>query len=288
MKIQYIWYFCGKENGMVIFPKAKINLGLRITWKRADGYHNIETIFYPVDLQDALEIVCARENAKQDVLEVTGIPVGGKPEDNLVIKSVKKFRDIHSFPFLRIHLHKAIPSGAGLGGGSSDAACILKVINRCFRFSLSPEELQVIALGLGSDCPFFIDCKPSFATGRGEILQPVASVLSGLHIVLVNPGISISTREAYENCIPRNPEKSLFQLIDLPIVMWKEMIVNDFEKFIFKKYPGIGSIKQSLYSAGALYSSMSGSGSAVYGIFQEKPEIKDTLKRNVIFEGVLE
>ena len=272
---------------MVVFPNAKINLGLRITGKRPDDYHNIETIFYPVDLHDALEIVCAGDDVKQDMLKATGIRIDGKPEDNLVIKSVRKFRELYSFPFLRLHLHKAIPSGAGLGGGSSDAACILKIINRCFRFSLSLEELKVIALGLGSDCPFFIDYTPSFATGRGEILQPVASVLSGLYIVLVNPGISISTREAYENCIPGDPEESLFHLIDLPITMWKKMIINDFEKFVFMKYPEVGLIKQNLYSAGAFYSSMSGSGSSVYGIFQDKPEIPDSLKKNVIFEGVL-
>lgn len=271
---------------MVIFPKAKINLGLRITGKRPDGFHDIETIFYPVDLCDALEFVNAGENTKEDILTVTGHQTCGKPEYNLVIRSLRKLRENYSFPILKIHLHKVIPTGAGLGGGSSDAASTIKAINKFFRLSLSSEDLKAIALGLGSDCTFFIDGQPAFATGRGEILQQVRPFLSGYRIVLINPGIGISTREAYKNCTPENPEKNLFQLIDQPITLWKNLIINDFEKFIFKKYPEIGSIKQALYNTGALYSSMSGSGSTVYGIFKGKPELQAKIKENVIFDAV--
>jgi 4-diphosphocytidyl-2-C-methyl-D-erythritol kinase len=272
---------------MVIFPQAKINLGLHVTEKRPDGYHNIETIFYPIDFRDALEIVSAGRNAKEDILTVTGIQIEGSHENNLVITAVRKFREVHYFPAVKIHLHKAIPSGAGLGGGSSDAASTLKVINRSLGFPLSSQVLKAIALSIGSDCPFFIDSKPSFATGRGEILKPVDLSLKGFYIILVNPGISISTREAYENCLPENPEKKLSDIIYQPVHLWKDIIINDFEKYVFRKYPEIGEIKERLYRSGAIYSSMSGSGSTLYGIFSGKPESDPAVEKNVIFEGVI-
>lgn len=272
---------------MIVFPQAKINFGLRITEKRSDGYHNIETIFYPVGLRDALEFVISDDPSKKDILTVTGINTGNNTEDNLVIKSVKKLREKHSIPNLRIHLHKVIPVGAGLGGGSSDAACFMKSLNRCYGLLIDEHNLKAIALDIGSDCPFFINCSPSVATGRGEILKPIRHFLEDYYLVLLNPGVGINTREAYENCRPDKPANSLLKLIDHPVSEWKELIKNDFEEFAFKKHPVIGEIKKELYNTGALFSLMSGSGSSVYGLFTEKPEISDDLRKSVIWEGMM-
>ena len=272
---------------MIVFPKSKINLGLRITEKRSDGYHGIETIFYPVNLSDALEFVINDDHKNIDNITVTGIDTGSSSEDNLVIKTVKILRNKYTFPFLKIHLHKVIPIGAGLGGGSSDAACFLKILNRCFGLSIDDTELKTIAMKLGSDCPFFIDVTPAFATGRGEILRPIRPVLSGYYLTLLNPGVGINTREAYHDCTPEIPSTSLIQLIDHPITEWKDLILNDFENFAFKKHPVIAGIKSELYDSGAHFSLMSGSGSSVYGIFPQKPILPDNLKDFVIWEGVL-
>jgi 4-diphosphocytidyl-2-C-methyl-D-erythritol kinase len=272
---------------MISFPKAKINLGLRITGKRADGFHDIETVFYPVGLSDALEFVVHPSLRNEDELTVTGFNPGIRFERNLVIRAVRKLREIFPLPFLKIHLHKVIPTGAGLGGGSADAACMLRSVNRRFNLSLSDSELRSYALELGSDCPFFIDPSPSFAIGRGEILSPVKPVLEGYYLVLINPGIHISTREAYLNSFPSKPEKSLEQIISFDVSKWKKLIKNDFEDYAFKVYPQIGDIKKALYKAGALFSSMTGSGSTVYGIFEEKTKVPGKLKDFVIYEGVM-
>jgi len=270
---------------MIVFPIAKINLGLHITAKRTDGYHDIETIFYPVMLCDALELVVAEKQEGRDHLTCTGIDTGSDPGNNLVIKTTGKLREKYFFPYLNIHLHKAIPIGAGLGGGSSDSACLMRAINRVFHLDISKEELKKISLEIGSDCPFFIDGVPALATGRGERLTPVNSVLSGFYLVLLNPGVGINTKEAYQNCSPRIPDTSLEQLITRPVTEWKKLIKNDFEEFAFRKHPVIAEIKESLYRAGALFSLMSGSGSSVYGVFREKPVLTDMLKSYVIFEG---
>jgi 4-diphosphocytidyl-2-C-methyl-D-erythritol kinase len=272
---------------MVVFPKAKINIGLRITRKRTDGFHDIETIFYPVGLCDALEFVVSGEPEEKDLLTVTGIDTGSITEDNLVIKTLKNLHGKYSFPFIKTHLHKIIPPGAGLGGGSSDAAFLLKAVNRHFELGIDEESLKAEALELGSDCPFFIDCIPAYASGRGEILKPIRHVLSGYYILLLNPGSGINTREAYQNCRPESPSTSLLQIADLPVTEWKELITNDFEPFAFQKHPVIGEIKKGLYRGGALFSSMSGSGSTVYGIFSEKPELSHELSKYMIWEGVL-
>jgi 4-diphosphocytidyl-2-C-methyl-D-erythritol kinase len=216
-KIQSIWYFCDKYLEMVVFPKAKINLGLTISGKRPDGYHDIETVFYPVPLNDAMEIVIGEDGAKHDTLTLTGLDLPCNSGENLALRAVKRLREAFSFPFLTIHLHKAIPCGAGLGGGSSDAACMLCTINRYFDLSLSRDELESFALELGSDCPFFILSQPACATGRGEILKPVGKVLEGLKIVLLNPGIQVNTREAYENWTPSPTVKSLAEIINRPV-----------------------------------------------------------------------
>ena len=270
---------------MIVFPLAKINLGLRITAKRTDGYHDIETIFYPVMFCDALEFVVADKQVGKDLLTTTGIDTGST-EGNLVIITARKLREKYFFPYLNIHLHKVIPVGAGLGGGSSDAACLLRAINRVFSLNLSKDEIKTISLEIGSDCPFFIDGIPSIATGRGEILQHVDPVLKGYYVILLNPGVEIITSEAYQNCLPHIPSSSLEQLINRPITEWKGQIRNDFEDFAFKKHPVIGEIKEGLYKAGAVFSLMSGSGSSVYGIFREKPDLPESLKRYVIFEGL--
>jgi 4-diphosphocytidyl-2-C-methyl-D-erythritol kinase len=270
---------------MIVFPNAKINLGLRITGKRPDGYHDIETIFYPVGLYDALEFVVSEESPESDILTVTGINTGTEPEDNLVMKTARRIRENYLFPFLKIHLHKVIPVGAGLGGGSSDAAYFLKAINRFFRLMINDEKLRSLALEIGSDCPFFIDPNPSLAFGRGEILKPVSPVLKGFYLVLINPGIGINTREAYQNSHPKISTANLSNLSERPVTEWKHLITNDFEDYAFNKYPVIGEIKEKFYQNGALYSSMSGSGSSVFGIFPEKPKLPDDLDNYVIWQG---
>ncbi len=272
---------------MIIFPKAKINLGLHITGKRNDGYHNIETIFYSVNLCDALEFVVHQGHEKKDILTITGLETGGLNEDNLVLKGVRLLRKKFDLPFLKIHLHKAIPAGAGLGGGSSDAAGILKCINKGLNLSIGEEDLKAYALELGSDCPFFLCNLPSLATGRGEIMESLDTFLSGFHIVLINPRIRISTKEAYENCSYIHHSVNLRQIISQPAEEWKDLLINDFEMYVFRKYPLIENIKTSLYESGALYSSMSGSGSTVYGIFSEKPDIPEQYNDFVIFKGIM-
>jgi 4-diphosphocytidyl-2C-methyl-D-erythritol kinase len=272
---------------MITFPKAKINFGLRITERRPDGYHDIETIFYPVNLADALEFVMLKGKAEVDELVVTGLKIPSRSKDNIVIKALQRLRQDFSIPYLKIHLHKAIPSGAGLGGGSSDAASAIITINKYFGLEMNNGEMRNLALDLGSDCPFFIDPVPSFATGRGEILQPANPFLDGFSIVILNPGVSISTKETYMNCHPAKPEVPLEKLIKLPAHDWKKNIMNDFEEYAFKIYPFINDMKKALYRSGAIYSSLSGSGSSVFGIYEPRPKIPAKLREYVIFEGVL-
>jgi len=272
---------------MISFPKAKINFGLSILEKRPDGFHDIETIFYPIPLSDALEFVVLPGKGKEDELVITGINIRTRPEKNLVIRAVKRLRTGYPVPPLKIHLHKAIPAGAGLGGGSSDAARILRSINKCFRFAITETDLKNIALELGSDCPFFLNPVPSLGTGRGEVLKPVAPMLEGYHVVLLNPGILISTKEAYHNCRPAQREPGLEQLASSPASSWKKLIVNDFEDFVFKVYPQVEELKRTLYRSGAVYSSMTGSGSTVYGIYQDKPKITPKMKDYLVYEGIL-
>jgi len=272
---------------MIVFPNAKINLGLRVTGERPDGYHNIETIFYPVSLCDALEFVVPSEPLEKDLLTVTGIYTGTDPADNLVMKAVRKLREKYTIPFFRIHLHKAIPVGAGLGGGSSDSAYIIKALNKHCGLAIENHDLKSMVSELGSDCPFFIDNTPSFAQGRGELLNPVTPVLKGYYFVLLNPRISVNTKEAYQHCHSGQPSTSLSELVNKPVAEWKDIIKNDFEDYVFSKYPITGRIKEDLYRSGALFCLMSGSGSSVYGIFSKKPQLSDELKEMTIFEGIL-
>ncbi|MGB8490469.1 MAG: 4-(cytidine 5'-diphospho)-2-C-methyl-D-erythritol kinase [Bacteroidales bacterium] len=276
-----------RKSGMVVFPVAKINLGLHITRKRPDGYHEIETIFYPVGLCDALEILPGTEGSFADNITVTGLNPEVSPESNLVIRAVERVRRIHSIPFLRIHLHKVIPVGAGLGGGSSDAAYAIKAVDRLFSLSFEPDRMRTIAAGLGSDCPFFVEASPAYATGRGEILKPLPKILEGYYLLLVNPGVRISTAEAYENCLPSVHESDLAAIASGRLSQWQDLMINDFEKTVFRKYPEIGALKNFLYETGAVFSLMSGSGSTVYGIFRNRPDIPGRLKDHILYEGTL-
>ena len=272
---------------MVILPKAKINIGLRITERRDDGYHNLQTIFYPINLADILEFIVPAEKLSRDILTMTGIPMAVDQEENLVMKALWKMREFCKIPYLKIHLHKIIPAGAGLGGGSSDAASFLKILNRYFCFNLSDKELKEMALSLGSDCPFFIDSQPVFAEGRGEIMSPVEMLPDGLFIVLLKPDINISTREAFAGCRPYRSDLTPSDHYRADISLWKEHMVNDFEKSVIPLHPVIGEMKKALYDMGALFSSMTGSGSAVYGIFYTRPLIPDQIKSYLIYSGIL-
>jgi 4-diphosphocytidyl-2-C-methyl-D-erythritol kinase len=260
---------------VIVYPNCKINLGLRILEKRTDGYHNLETIFYPIPLSDILEIIenPDPENSPNFPLSTSGLPIQGTPSSNLCVKAYKLLKkDFPKLPWVRVHIHKVIPIGAGLGGGSSNGAFALTTYNQVFNLGISDEKLAEYAAELGSDCPFFISNKPSYAKGRGELLEPIQLDLSAYTFVVVNPGIYINTGDAFRDIKPAFPEKSLTEIIKAPLERWKDELVNDFEIPIFKKYPDIAAIKDDLYVAGALYASMSGSGSTVFGIFRkDKP-----------------
>ena len=252
---------------MICFPNAKINIGLHIISKRADGYHNIETIFYPVDICDALEIVDAE--GRKTVFSQTGILIDGKSEDNIVLKAYNLLKKDFKLPEIKIYLRKEIPIGAGLGGGSSDAAYMIKLLNDFADLKLSVNQMEEYAGRIGADCPFFIQNKPVFAEGTGNIFSPVNISLQDYKIVVVKPDISVSTKEAYAQVNPNKPVIPLKEIISLPINEWKNFLVNDFEPGIFAQYPEIKKVKEQLYADGAIYASMSGSGSAVFGIFKK-------------------
>jgi 4-diphosphocytidyl-2-C-methyl-D-erythritol kinase len=275
------------KSKMIVFPIAKINLGLSITGKRTDGYHNIETIFYPVGLCDALEFMISPERERKDIFAITGYDTGGRPQENLVLKTVRKLREYYSLPYLKIHLHKGIPAGAGLGGGSSDAAFILKALNRYFKLAIDIAGMKSLALEMGSDCPFFIEPEPALARGRGEILEPLRPLLKGYHLILVNPGINVSTKDAYMNCKPTTHFNDLADLFNKPVDQWKDFINNDFEEYVFRIHPQIGMIKKEFYKSGAIFSSMTGSGSSVYGIYNTSKKVPQKMKDLVIYEGEL-
>jgi 4-diphosphocytidyl-2-C-methyl-D-erythritol kinase len=251
---------------MISFPCAKINLGLNIVCKRDDGYHNIETVFYPVrDMTDILEIV---ESGRFSFTQ-TGLRVDSATEDNLCVKAYRMLEKEYSLPPVSIYLHKTIPPGAGLGGGSSDASSTLAVLNTIFDLNIPGERLKSYAAMLGSDCAFFIDSVPAKASGRGEILEPVEVDISGLRISIVSPpGIHVSTKEAYASVAPQTPDLPVSEIIKLPVEQWKNKLHNDFEKSIFPRYPQIAGIKKQMYEQGAVYASMSGSGASVFGLFK--------------------
>ncbi len=261
---------------MIAFPNAKINLGLNIVSKRPDGYHNLETVFYPVDIKDALEII-VRERQDADTFFEAGLSVDATPENNLVMKALRLMREHYRFPSIEVHLLKKIPFGAGIGGGSADAAFMLRLLNETFQLGASREKLAALATKLGADCPFFIYNRPVFASGIGEIIEDVELTLKDHHFVLIKPNIHVSTKDAFSEIIPEVPEISLKEIIKLPVSEWKGLMKNDFEKSVFLKYPGIEEIKERLYERGAAYASMTGSGSSVFGIFKEDCEIFENL-----------
>ena len=264
---------------MITYPNAKINIGLNITERRPDGYHNIESVFYPINLQDAVEIKTIEGEEPQGgyKLKVSGTILDGTPDDNLVVKAYQLLRKDFNFPAQKIHLYKHIPVGAGLGGGSSDAAAIIKMLNDKFALGLTSEQMQNYAVQIGADCPFFINNTPVFATGIGNIFTPIELSLHGKTIILVKPDIFVSTRDAYALVKPSPAAIPLTEAIKQPISEWKQIITNDFEKSVFAKYPEIAAIKDKLYDMGAIYASMSGSGSAVYGIFDSPIEYADEI-----------
>lgn len=262
---------------MITYPNAKINLGLNIVEKRPDGYHNLETIFYPINLQDALEVTLL-EGEKEYELTLSGTPIEGNPEDNLVVKAYRLLKE--DYPHIApvdIHMYKHIPTGAGLGGGSADAAFMIKLLNDKFKLGLSIEEMENYAARLGADCAFFIQNKPVFASGIGNIFEPIQLSLKGYFLVLIKPDIFVSTKDAFSLITPKTPVQSLKEIVRMPVETWRATMKNDFENSVFKKFPEIAAIKDKLYDMGAIYASMSGSGSSVYGIFREQVEFVDEI-----------
>lgn len=293
---------------MICFPNAKINLGLQIVSRREDGYHNIETVFYPIGLREALEIVPthpevtpATTGLASDTRDIgsdekpsqptpyrffqTGDVIQGNEADNLVIKALKLISANKTLSPIDIHLLKKIPSGAGLGGGSSDAAFMLRMLNDYFRLRYSDTALMHLAARLGADCPFFIHNRPAFASGIGDILEPITLDLSSWFLLLVKPDIVVNTKEAYAMITPRQPELSLKEIVTKPVTEWRGVMKNDFEPPVFEKYPQICRIKQQLYDLGAVYASMSGSGSSLFGFFHSEPDLKGMFKDHFVWSN---
>ncbi|MBP5770051.1 MAG: 4-(cytidine 5'-diphospho)-2-C-methyl-D-erythritol kinase [Bacteroidaceae bacterium] len=256
---------------MIVYPNAKINLGLNIIARRPDGYHDIETIFYPIPLQDALEV----EEAPRLSFRLAGTQLDCSAGDNLVIRVLQMLEADFTIPELDIFLYKHIPSGAGLGGGSSDAAFMMRLLNDKFKLGLTDEQMEERLSTLGADCPFFVRNRPVFATGIGNEFSPIELDLSGWTLLLVKPDIHVSTRDAYASVQPSKPALSLKEIVRRPIEEWKELMVNDFEVSVFPRYPEIAAIKDLLLDQGAVYAAMSGSGSAVYGLFRTPLEHPD-------------
>ncbi len=269
---------------MIAFPIAKINLGLNIVERRTDGYHNLETVFYPVPIKDALELTMMNSrfpSATDCDIKVTNMAVEGDEQRNLVVRAYQLLKhDFPQMPRIHAHLWKGIPTQAGMGGGSSDCAYTIRLLNEMFTLGLTDEQMIAYAARLGADCPFFILSRPAYAEGIGERLQPVDLDLSSYHIAVVRPDIPVSTREAFSLITPRRPQKNCRDIVMQPIETWRSELVNDFEQSVFALHPDIAAIKQRLYDLGALYAAMSGSGSAVFGLFREPvalaPHFPDT------------
>lgn len=270
---------------MITYPNAKINLGLHVTAKRSDGYHDIETGMYPVPFYDILEI-CQSPDGKLR-FGTSGRSVGGAADDNLCVRAYREFAARNKIPAVHIHLHKQIPAGAGLGGGSSDAAFTIKMLDVIFSLGLSFEEMEDIALRVGSDCPFFIRNMPVLATGRGEKMEPLDLRLSGFFLAIVKPSFGISTAEAYSMTKPVKGRIPLKVKILLPVGQWQFAVENDFEEQVMKRYPELERIKNELYDSGALFAQMTGSGSAVYAIFRKKPEFTPLVNSFLIYSGFI-
>ncbi|MCF8257930.1 MAG: 4-(cytidine 5'-diphospho)-2-C-methyl-D-erythritol kinase [Flavobacteriales bacterium] len=259
---------------MIAYPNAKVNLGLNILSRRPDGYHDIESVFVPVQWRDMLEVVEDAENAKGTVtFTSTGIAVPDDGKANLCERAYLLLHQRHGLPAVRIHLHKLVPIGAGLGGGSADAAFTLRLIDRIFALGETDAQLEHLAAQLGSDCPFFIRNTPQLVTGRGETMRPVHLHLAGMHILLIHPNIHIGTAEAYSGVTPKVPSTPLQRIVEQPVEHWRDALHNDFEDSLFRRHPLLGRLKAQLYAAGAVYASMTGSGSSVYGLFAERKDV---------------
>lgn len=262
---------------MITFPIAKINLGLNVVERRPDGYHNLETVFYPVPIRDALEVTTMDPQFPSPYdcdLKVTNISIEGDEQRNLVVRAYQLLKqDFPQLPRIHAHLHKAIPTQAGMGGGSSDCAYMIRLLNEQFLLGLSTQQMQQYAARLGADCAFFILSQPAYAEGIGERLEPIALNLNQYWIAVVRPDIPVPTKEAFSLVHPHHPEKNCRDVVMQPIETWRQDLVNDFEQSVFTLHPEIGAIKQQLYSLGAVYAAMSGSGSAVFGLFREDIKI---------------
>ncbi|MDR0891276.1 MAG: 4-(cytidine 5'-diphospho)-2-C-methyl-D-erythritol kinase [Mediterranea sp.] len=262
---------------MLVFPNAKINLGLSITEKRPDGYHNLETVFYPIDgLTDALEVVDATSANNDDIrLHPYGMEVAGLPEENLVVKAYRLLSKEHRLPPVDIHLYKHIPSGAGLGGGSADAAFMLRLLNEQYALGLSAETLEAHAAKLGADCAFFVRNVPVYAEGIGNLFSPIPLSLKDYGVIVVKPNVFVSTKEAFAHIRPHRPEQSVKEVTARPVEEWEGLLVNDFEESVFPQHVQIREIKEELYRQGAVYASMTGSGSSVFGLFTPGTTVPD-------------
>ena len=269
---------------MVTFPNAKINIGLNITRRREDGYHDLETLFYPIDLCDVLEIVPS--NTGTTTMSITGIDIEGDIEKNLVMRAYRILQSQYNLPPVKIYLHKIIPFGAGLGGGSADAAYTLRMLRDMFALPLDDDALAATATRLGADCPFFIYNRPLIATGIGDRFDTVDFTLKGKEIVLVKPPIGVSTAEAYAGVTPQKTEIPLREKLARPMGEWRNAVVNDFEKSIFALHPRIADIKEQLYNSGAVYASMSGSGSSVFGIFEPGSASEEVFADCFVWKGI--
>lgn len=269
---------------MYVLPNCKINLGLYIVSRRPDGYHNLETAFYPVPLKDSLTI----ETASEESFTMAGIPVDGEARDNLVMRVYRSLKTEFGLPPLSVHLYKKIPLGAGLGGGSSDAAHMMMALNELFDLRLSTDDMERRLSTFGADCPFFVRNCPVLATGIGNEFAPLELSLKGKHVVLVKPDVFVSTREAYAGVTPCQPATPLARSLMQPIETWKTTVANDFERSVFKAHPELAAIKQTLYDMGALYAAMSGSGSTLFGLF-DRPvdEAAKVFKDSFVFTSQL-
>lgn len=268
---------------MISFPPCKINLGLSILRKRTDGFHDLDTCFYPVPWTDVVEVI----ESDQSTLTASGIAVPGDSLDNLCMKAYRLLEKEFALPPVKIHVHKNIPMGAGLGGGSADGAYMLRMLNEKFSLGLSVAQLQQRAAQLGSDCAFFIQDAPQIGSGRGEVLSPTSVSLTGNFLVLVKPAVHVSTAEAYAGVKPYERNEDVRSIVERPAVEWRDHLVNDFEASVFTKYPLIGEIKKELYASGALYASMSGSGSTVFGIFSHPVDLAKKFQAHIYWAGAL-
>eukprot|EP01037_Dinobryon_pediforme_P008362 gene8362-8449_t len=264
---------------MILFPNAKINIGLNVINRRDDGYHNLETIFYPVKIKDAIEVIASDKFS----FSSSGIGIPGRVEDNLCVKGYHLLKSDFDLPPVKIHLHKNIPIGAGLGGGSADAAFFIRLLNQKFELGMSDDTMSGYVRKLGADCAFFIENKPMFAFDRGDEFESVRLDLSNYKLVLIMPPVHVSTAEAYGGVRPAPVKDSLMELIYRPITEWKNFIKNDFEASVFKNHPEIRGVKAALYQAGAIYASMSGSGASVFGIFDKDPDLSGLEEDNEVF-----